>query len=155
MIVLIVALDPKNGIGKDGKLPWHIKEDLHLFKEKTLNHKIVMGRKTFESIGKALPKRINLVVSRSDKYEKNKDLVMINDFESFLKTNENTEELVFVIGGEEIYRQALPYAKRLALSFIKDSYECDTYFPSFNIDEYKEIESEEFEQFKYSLLEKK
>lgn len=155
MIVLIAALDPKNGIGKDGKLPWHIKEDLNLFKEKTLNHKIVMGRKTYESIGKALPRRINLVVSRSNKYKNEKDLIMINDFEKFLKENENTEELIYIIGGEEIYKQALPYAKRLSLSFVKDTYDCDTYFPNFDYEAYKEIESVEFEQFKYSLLEKK
>lgn len=155
MIVLIVALDPNNGIGKDGKLPWHIKEDLNLFKEKTLNHKIVMGRKTFESIGRVLPKRINLVVTRNSKYKDTLGIIMINDFEDFLKTNENTEELIYIIGGEEIYRQALPYAKRLALSFIKNSYECDTYFPCFNYDDYKEIESLDFELFKYSLLEKK
>jgi dihydrofolate reductase len=155
MIVLIAALDPENGIGKDGKLPWHIKDDLNLFKEKTLNHKIVMGRRTFESIGRVLPKRINLVVSRDDKYKNLNDIITINNLEEFLKANENTEELIYIIGGEDIYRQALPYAKRLALSFIKNNYECDTFFPSFNFDEYKEIESLNFEQFKYSLLEKK
>lgn len=155
MIILIAALDPKNGIGKDGKLPWHIKEDLNLFKEKTLNHKIVMGRKTFESIGKVLPKRINLVVTRKDLYKDKLDIITIKNFDEFLKMNENTEEIIYIIGGEEIYIQALPYAKRLALSFIKKTYDCDTYFPNFNYDDYKEIESFDYEKFKYSLLEKK
>lgn len=155
MIILIAALDPKNGIGRNGSLPWHIKEDLALFKEKTLNHKIVMGRKTFESIGKPLPKRINYVVTRNKDYANQQDIEIISNLDDFLKHYENTEEVIYIIGGSDIYAKAIPYAKRLALSFIKEVYNCDTFFPDYNLNNYKEIESIEFEHFKYSLLEKK
>lgn len=154
MITLIVAMDPHNGIGLDGKLPWHIKEDLKLFKEKTLNHKIIMGRKTFESIGKALPKRDNYVVTRNTQLNSLDNINIIHNFNEFLKTYENSDEEIFVIGGAEIYQIALPYAKRLAISRVNKTYTCDTFFPLFNLQKYKEVESKEFDEFKFSLLEK-
>ena len=155
MIILIAALDPNFGIGINGKLPWSIKEDLALFKEKTLNHTIVMGRKTFESIGKPLPKRNNLVVTRNMTYNPISGIETIRDFNNFLNKNTDTDELIYIIGGAEIYNMALPFAKRLALSFVKKVYNCDTFFPKFDINNYTEIESFDFEQFKYILLEKK
>ena len=90
MITLIVAMDPHNGIGIDGKLPWHIKEDLKIFKERTLNHKIVMGRKTYESIGKPLPNRENIVVTRNQSWSNLDHFRIINNFEEFLKENSET-----------------------------------------------------------------
>lgn len=155
MIILIAALDPKNGIGIDGKLPWHIKDDLKLFKERTLNHTIVMGRKTFESIGKPLPKRNNCVVSRNKSYQAVDGVEFISDFKDFLVKNELTEESIYVIGGAEIYKQALPFAKQLALSMVKQEYSCDTFFPEFDIEQYNEIEKLEFDEFRFLLLEKK
>ncbi len=155
MIILIAALDPNFGIGINGKLPWSIKEDLALFKEKTLNHTIVMGRKTFESIGKPLPKRNNLVVTRNMTFKHISGIETIRDFNNFLNKNTDTDELIYIIGGAEIYNMALPFAKRLALSFVKKVYNCDTFFPKFDINNYTEIESFDFEQFKYILLEKK
>ena len=79
---------------------------------------------------------------------------IIHDFESFLIENERSDEEIYIIGGAEIYRLALPYAKRLAISCIKKNYSCDTFFPMFNSNKYKEIESQEFDEFKFSLLEK-
>lgn len=155
MIILIAALDPKNGIGIDGKLPWHIKDDLKLFKVRTLNHTIVMGRKTFESIGKPLPKRNNCVVSRNKSYQAVDGVEFISDFKDFLVKNELTEESIYVIGGAEIYKQALPFAKQLALSMVKQEYSCDTFFPEFDIEQYNEIEKLEFDEFRFLLLEKK
>lgn len=154
MITLIVAMDPHNGIGIDGKLPWHIKEDLKLFKERTLNHKVVMGRKTFESIGKPLPNRENIVVTRNQFFSNVEHISVIHNLESFLSENEKTNEEIFIIGGAEIYQIALPYAKRLAISHINKSYNCDTFFPMFNSKKYKEIESIKFDEFRFSLLEK-
>lgn len=154
MITLIVAMDPHNGIGLDGKLPWHIKEDLKLFKEKTLNHKVVMGRKTFESIGKPLPNRENYIVTRNTQLQSLDNINIIHNFEEFLKINENSDEEIFVIGGAEIYQVALPYAKRIAISKVYENYPCDTFFPLFNSQKYKEVESKEFDEFKFSLLEK-
>jgi len=155
MIVLIAALDPNNGIGLNGKLPWHIKEDLKLFKERTLNHKIVMGRKTYESIGKPLPNRINCVVTRSKRYQVVEGIELIHDFNEFLIMHSLSDETIYVIGGAEIYKQALPYAQQLALSMIKHVYPCDTFFPEFDIVHYKEIEKLEFDEFRFLLLEKK
>lgn len=155
MIILIAALDPKNGIGVNGTLPWHIKEDLKLFKERTLNHTIVMGRKTFDSIGKPLPKRVNLVVSRSEKYLSVEGVKVINNFKDFLVENECSDEIIYVIGGADIYKQALPFAHKLALSYVKQEYPCDTFFPEFDIRMYKEIEKLEFDEFTFLLLEKK
>lgn len=155
MIILIAALDPKNGIGINGTLPWHIKDDLKLFKERTLNHTIVMGRKTFESIGKPLPKRVNLVVSRNDTYQSVEGVEVINNFNDFLVKNKNTDEAIYVIGGAEIYKQALPFAHQLALSYVKQEYPCDTFFPEFDIRMYNEIEKLDFNEFTFLLLEKK
>lgn len=155
MIILIAALDPKKGIGINGKLPWHIKEDLKLFKERTLNHTIVMGRKTFESIGKPLPRRVNLVVSRNEAYQSVEGVELINDFNDFLVKNESAVENIYVIGGAEIYKQALPFAHKLALSFVKQEYPCDTFFPEFDINIYNEIEKIDFDEFTFLLLEKK
>jgi dihydrofolate reductase len=154
MITLIVAMDPHNGIGIDGKLPWHIKEDLKLFKERTLNHKVVMGRKTYESIGKPLPNRENIVVTRNQSISDIENVKIIHNLEVFLSENEKTEEEIFIIGGAEIYQVALPYANRLAISHINKSYNCDTFFPMFNSNKYKETESIKFDDFKFSLLEK-
>lgn len=154
MITLIVAMDPHNGIGIDGKLPWHIKEDLKLFKERTLNHKIVMGRKTYESIGKPLPNRENIVVTRNQSWSNLDHFRIIHNFEEFLKENSETDEEIFIIGGAEIYQIALPFANRLAISHINKSYDCDTFFPMFNTNKYKEIESIKYDDFRFSLLEK-
>ena len=139
MITLIVAMDPHNGIGIDGKLPWHIKEDLKLFKDRTINHKVVMGRKTYESIGKALPKRYNFVVTHNNNFKAIDQIEIIHDFESFLIENERSDEEIYIIGGAEIYRLALPYAKRLAISCIKKNYSCDTFFPMFNSNKYNQL----------------
>lgn len=155
MIILIAALDPKRGIGKNGTLPWQIKEDLKLFKEKTLHHTIVMGRKTYESIGKPLPKRKNIVVTRNSNYGVDQEVELINNFNEYLLKHVDTDELIYIIGGAEIYRMALPYAKRLALSYVKKEYDCDTFFPEFDNNDFIEIETSDFEQFKFILLEKK
>lgn len=155
MIILIAALDPKRGMGKNGTLPWQIKEDLKLFKEKTLHHTIVMGRKTYESIGKPLPKRKNMVVTRNSNYGVDQEVELINNFNEYLLKHVDTDELIYIIGGAEIYRMALPYAKRLALSYVKKEYDCDTFFPEFDNNDFIEIETSDFEQFKFILLEKK
>lgn len=153
MITLIVAMDAHNGIAFDGKIPWHIKEDLKLFKEKTLNHKIIMGRKTFESIGRVLPQRENYVITHNLDFQA-KGVKLIHDLELFLKDYTNSEEEIYVIGGAEIYQVSLPYAHRLAISLINKTYTCDTFFPMFNSSQYKIIETQEYDEFKYILLEK-
>ncbi|MBN2876110.1 MAG: dihydrofolate reductase [Bacilli bacterium] len=156
MICCIVAMDEQGGIGLNGTLPWHIKEDLKHFKNMTLYHTILMGKKTFLSIGKALPNRKNLVVTHHPELLQDaQDLEIIEDLQAFLETHGNTEECVYVIGGANVYAQALPYAKYLAISHIKGIFICDTFFPHFDENDYTIIKTEKFEAFDFKLYEKK
>ncbi len=156
MISCIVAMDEQGGIGLNGGLPWHIKEDLQHFKKMTLHHAIVMGKKTFLSIGKALPNRRNYVVTHHpDYFKKVEGIQVIEDLKLFLETHEQSEDLIYVIGGANIYAQALPYARFLAISHIKGVFTCDTFFPHFNIDDYTLILTEQFEAFDFKLYERK
>jgi len=112
----IVACSKNRAIGKDNQIPWYLPADLRFFKQTTLNHAILMGRKTFESIGRPLPKRHNLVVTRQKRYKSEG----ISVFPSLLEgidfaKKQNWEEL-FIIGGGEIYRQALPFCQRIDLN---------------------------------------
>jgi dihydrofolate reductase len=126
MISIIVATDNLGGIGKDNQLLWHLPNDLKRFKFITNNHVIIMGRKTFESIGRVLPNRTNVVVSR------NKDLVLdgcviFSSLEEAI--NHYASEDVFIIGGGEIYKQALPLADKVYLTKVDTELEADTHFP--------------------------
>lgn len=128
-ISLIAALSKNGVIGLDGKLPWNIPEDLKRFRSLTLNHSIIMGRKTYASIGRVLPQRKNIIISR------NPDLQIAgahvcSSFEAALKLSEGDE--VFVIGGAEIYRLTLPRADRLNLTYIDAEVKGDAFFPEFS-----------------------
>ena len=156
MITCVVAMDEQGGIGLNGSLPWHIKEDLIHFKNMTLQHTILMGKKTYLSIGKALPKRRNLVVTHHPELLKDeKNVEVVEDLEAYFKQNVDTEEMIYVIGGANVYAQALPYAKFLAISHIKGIFLCDTFFPHFDDNQYTIIKIEEFEAFVFKLYEKK
>ena len=124
MIILIAACDSKMGIGKDGGIPWACKEDMRLFKQITTGHKVVMGRKTWDSLSGPLPNRTNIVISR------NKDLyidgaIVSND----LVWPGNSHDALFVIGGREIYNMYMPYADSLYLTQIDGDFNCDTFMP--------------------------
>ena len=137
-INLIVAIDEKNGIGKNNLLPWHLPADLKHFKTITTGHPIIMGRKTFDSIGKALPNRRNIVISRQS------GLVIpgaelgcsLNDAIELCKD----EKDVFVIGGAQIFEQALPLANVLYLTIIHQDFDADVFFPVINMNEWTEQE---------------
>lgn len=148
MFSIIVAYDENRGIGKDNDLVWHIKDDLKLFKEHTLNKRIVMGHKTFESIGKPLPKRHTLIVSNNKK-EDGENYSYIDDFSTFLKKNMDTSEEIMICGGANIYRQALPYCKKLCISKVNGVHDCDTFFPEFNESDYKLINTIKYADFTY------
>lgn len=131
MITLIAACSENRVIGKNGTLIWHIPEDLKRFKKLTLGHPIVMGRKTFESIGKALPGRTNIILTRDKNFKADGCLVynkMSDILELFEKNN------IFVIGGGEIYKQFLDKADRIELTLIHKNYEGDTFFPELEND---------------------
>lgn len=157
MISIIAAYNNKRAIGKDGKIPWHLPEDLKRFKDLTMNHPIIMGRKTWESIGKPLPGRRSVVVTRdSDKvYPKGVEVVhslrsaVIGAQEYYL----NDE--IFIIGGEEIYRQALPKADKMYLTHIHNDSDGDTFFPDFDMDEWEVTLAESCPQYTFRILERR
>ncbi len=127
-LAFIVAHDPNLVIGRDGKLPWHYPEDLKYFRSITMGHPMLMGRGVFESLNeKPLPGRENVVLSRTRTYSHVPAFSSIEDALDYLKK----EEIVFVIGGGEIYRQLLPEADKLFVTLIHQEYEGDTYFPEY------------------------
>lgn len=132
MISMIVAHDMNRAIGKNNALPWQIKEDLRFFSKITKGSTVVMGEKTYRSIGRPLPHRTNIVLSR-DKDLKIEGVTVVNDVEEIIKLSEFTE--IFVIGGGQIYQAFLPHAQTLYITLI-DLYleDADTYFPSYEED---------------------
>jgi len=135
ILSLIAAVDKNLGIGIKNRLLWHLPADLKYFKKTTSGHTVIMGRKTYESIGKALPNRRNIVLS------KNKDFVaegceVMEDLFTALKTCKKNEE-VFVIGGAMIYRQAIQAADKLYITRVESSSEADSFFPEFNLSTWK------------------
>jgi dihydrofolate reductase len=146
MISLIVAMTKDRVIGKDNDMPWHLPEDLKLFKEKTSGHIIAMGRKTYESIGRPLPNRKNFVISRSD--------IQIEGCRTFKSPKECIDameegEKLFFIGGGNIYSQVVDIVDELNISWVKQDYTGDTLFPDVDFTKWKEVESQDFEGFTY------
>ncbi|MFC2948349.1 dihydrofolate reductase [Virgibacillus sediminis] len=129
---LLVAMDRNHVIGLNDDLPWYLPKDLRFFKEKTTGQTIIMGRKTFESIGKALPNRRNVVVSRKagdfpDGVEIINDLSVVNDWNRQWPNKE-----YIIIGGGHIFEQAIKFADRMYITWIDEEFEGDTFFPEFN-----------------------
>lgn len=158
MISLMVAHDPNYVIGKDNKLPWHIPEDLAYFKKHTVGKGMVMGRNTYESIGRPLPKRRNIIVTRNNDYQA-EGADVVHTIEDAIRLAESVHEEVMVIGGEQIFRSVLPIADRLYITLIHKNFEGDTYFPEYG-DEWKLV-SESAQQlsgdipFSYLVFERK
>ncbi len=130
--IIAAFADRNRALGKDNKLPWHIPEDFKHFKDLTSGHVVIMGRKTFESIGKALPNRLNIIVTRNAKFQA-EGCTVVDSIEKALSLAKEKEAHgeVFVIGGGEIYAQALPFTDRLYLTIIQGEFEGDTFFPEF------------------------
>lgn len=126
MISIIVAIAKNNAIGKNNQLLWHISEDLKYFKRITSGHTVIMGRKTFESIGRPLPNRKNIVISRS--VSALQGVTVVPSIEEALQHTLGEEE-VFIIGGGTIYKEALPLAEKLYITYVDDFFEADTFFP--------------------------
>lgn len=126
---IIVAIADNNAIGKDNELLWHISEDLRFFRRTTLGWPVIMGRKTFESIGRALPGRVNVVISRG--FTTGEDVEVVGSLEEAFATAESTNlEKCFVMGGGQIYAQALAVADRLVVTHVHTVIEdADTFFP--------------------------
>ncbi|PIS15909.1 hypothetical protein COT62_01235 [Candidatus Roizmanbacteria bacterium CG09_land_8_20_14_0_10_41_9] len=132
MIALIAAISKNRAIGNKNKLLWNIPDDLEYFKKITLNHPIIMGRKTFESIGRPLPKRTNIVITRNKDF-KYKNCIVCLSIEEAIAIAKKKDEIVFVIGGAQIYKESLPYADRLYLTYIySEPKEADAFFPDYS-----------------------
>ena len=146
-IILIAAVSKDKVIGKQGGIPWKIKEDLSFFKEKTLNSPIIMGRATYNSIGRPLPNRLNIVMTRSAK--NTEGVTEVTSVEKAIEAasiNRDSSK-VYIIGGENIYKEFLPIAHRMIITevdlYIKDG---DTFFPEWNISEWKEQSRDQREE---------
>ena len=130
-IFLIAAVDKNLAIGKEGKIPWHIKEDLSYFQKNTLNTTMIMGRSTFDSIGKPLPNRQNIVMTKSP--ANREGVIEVLDVESAIKEAKKTSSKISVIGGESIYKEFLPLANKLLITEINITVEgADTFFPEWS-----------------------
>ena len=141
MISFIVAMDENRAIGKNNQLPWHLPEDLKFFKRVTMGHPIAMGRKTHESIGRVLPGRENIIITRQLGYN-SKDCTIFNSVEEFVKYSRRQDDEIFVIGGAEIFNETFPYVDRLYITYIDDTFDGDTFFPEFALNDWKLTSSE-------------
>ena len=130
MFSIIAAVGKNRELGRNGDLVFRLKDDMKFFRETTMGHKVVMGRKTWESLPARLPGRENIVVSSRD-FEGPDEV--IHDMASFIEANKDTEEEIFVIGGGKIYAEFLPYTRKLYLTEVdKEETEADTFFPDFD-----------------------
>lgn len=136
-LTIIVAAGENDAIGKDNQLIWHLSDDLKRFKSLTNNHHIIMGRKTFESFPKPLPNRTHIVISRQDNYKVPQGVIVVNNLEDAIDAAK-TDAQPFVIGGGEIYKQALPLAHRIELTRVHENFEADTFFPEIDSKHWKE-----------------
>jgi dihydrofolate reductase len=142
MISIITAYDQNRLIGNDSSLPWHIPADLKYFKQLTEGRIVVMGRKTFESLGKPLPNRINIVLTNNKESFYSRGCLVFDSLYALLNFIDIfSDEEVFIIGGSSIYSQFLPYVNRLYVTKIEHEFEGNTYFPDFNEDDWKMISS--------------
>ncbi|RFU65453.1 dihydrofolate reductase [Peribacillus glennii] len=140
MISLLFAMDENRVIGKDNKLPWHLPADLNYFKNVTMGHPIVMGRKTFESIGRVLPGRENIVVTRNADF-KLEGVTVLHSVDEVIKLADSSDREIFVIGGAEIFKGILPQTDRLYITEIHHEFQGDTYFPAINEAEWEQLSS--------------
>ncbi len=143
MLSMIVAASLNNVIGKNNVMPWHLSEDLKQFKATTTGHKIVMGRKTFDSLGKALPNRTNLVLTRDPNFKAPGATVIHDISEVLILEQQNPTAELFVIGGSEIYRVFLPHVKRIHLTRIHESFEGDAFLPEISWNEFRQTQQTE------------
>lgn len=149
-ISIIVAVAKNNVIGKaSGEMPWHIKEEFQHFKKTTFGHTVIMGRKTFETLGKPLKGRQNIIVSRNVSYSVSfSDVLIFNSLDNAIEyCREKSEKQIFIIGGGEIYRQAISFADEMIISRMKFEAEGEVKFPEFNKNIWKVVSTEDHEQF--------
>lgn len=153
MIKIIVAMSDNRVIGSNNELIWKLSSDLKRFKELTTGHPVVMGRKTYESIGRPLPNRRNIIITRNSEYEVEGCEVVSSLEEALLLTNNDC----FIIGGGEIYKQSLEIADKIYLTVVHKDFEGDTTFPELGKEwatiDTKDFEADEKNEYNYSFIE--
>ena len=142
-IIIIVAIASNGVIGRQGKLPWHLPTDLRLFKQTTLGFPLVMGRKTYDSIGKPLPGRENIILTR-DTSLKIPGCVCVHSLEEALE-HCRAQEKVFIIGGAEIFKVAIPYTDTIIATELEREVEGDVYFPEIDYSEFVKASSQDYD----------
>lgn len=142
MVTLVVAIGKNGEMGKDNKMPWHMPKDLKHFKEITSGYPVIMGRKTYESIGKALPNRTNIVVSRRENWFE-EGILIVGSLKEALKFAQKINDSVMVIGGADIFKQTMDIADTLEVTLVDSEFDADTFFPTINTKEWK-LTTEEF-----------
>lgn len=155
IISLIVAMDENRVIGHENKLPWSLPSELKYFRETTEGKPVIMGRRTYESIGRPMPKRLNIIVTR-DKNYKAVGCIVVNSNEDAIKAAKGSNEIM-VIGGAEIYKLFLPIANRLYITKVHGTFKGDTYFPEFNEDEWvkskeKFVDKDKENTYSYTIM---
>ena len=144
MLTIIAAIGEKNALGKNNQLIWHLPADLKRFKKVTTGHHVIMGRKTFESLGKPLPNRTTIIVTRDKNYTAEGCLV-VNSLSDAVKTV-SSDENPFILGGAEIYKQSLEIADILDLTFVHHTFDADVFFPEIDKRIWKETFREDFKK---------
>ena len=144
MVTIIAAIANNNALGKDNDLIWHLPADLKRFKKVTSGHHILMGRNTFESIGKPLPNRTTVIITRNKNY-KQEGCIVVDSIEKAIDVAKNDEQ-IFIIGGAQIYKQTIAsnLVDQLDITQVHHSFDADVYFPEIDSDIWKEVAREEF-----------
>jgi dihydrofolate reductase len=155
---IIVAVAENGVIGHNNQLIWRLPEDLKMFKRLTSGHPIIMGRKTFESIGKPLPNRTSIIITKNPDFQIEGCITVHSLEEAIEAANEIEENEAFIIGGAEIYRLALPFADKIYLTEVHHTFEGDTFFPAIDKDLWEEVnridhDIDEKHLYKYSFVE--
>lgn len=156
-ISAIVAMSENHVIGDDNQLPWHLPADLKHFKTITSGHPILMGRKTYESIGRPLPNRTNIIITRNPSYEAPGCIVVQSINEAVESAASIGSNEIFIIGGAEVYKQLLPNIERIYLTVVHDVFDGDAFFPEFNANDWIEKErvkhdADENNEYAYSFI---
>jgi dihydrofolate reductase len=155
-ISLIVAMASNRAIGLNNRMPWHLSSDLKRFKHLTMGHPIIMGRLTFEAIGKPLPGRTNIIVSRNPAYQQ-ESCVVENSLDAAINHGCRLANEIFIIGGATLYETGLPLADRIHLTLINQDFEGDTFFPPFDPNDWLETDRQDISDdaqagFPYSFI---
>jgi dihydrofolate reductase len=148
-LTIVVAISENRAIGKDNKLLWRLPKDLKHFKEITTGHTIIMGRKTYESVGKPLPNRRNIIITRQAITIEGCEVV--NSIDAAIDLCKDEQE-VFIVGGSEIYKQAMKLTDRIYLTIVHKQFEADSFFPEIDPKEWKEVHREDHEPDEKNLL---